>query len=214
MTRRIITLLYLIIITPNIIIAQNKIAKDILDQLSEKGQTYEDITAEFKGSFSNNNQGIYEDISGKIWIKGDMYKLDLYEEDLAIINNGKTVWYFMKDIPEVQIMDNNPDEEINPSKIFTIYEYNYEYKYNGAESIDGIRSHSISLFPKENNQIEKIILLVDAEKITIKGIRIYDIDKGETIYNITNFITNSSIDKDTFKFTKENHPDVEIIDLR
>ena len=87
MTRRIITLLYLIIITPNIIIAQNKIAKDILDQLSEKGQTYEDITAEFEGSFSNNNQGIYEDISGKIWIKGDMYKLDLYEEDLAIINN-------------------------------------------------------------------------------------------------------------------------------
>ena len=59
-----------------------------------------------------------------------MYKLDLYEEDLAIINNGKTVWYFMKDIPEVQIMDNDPDEEINPSKIFKIYEYNYEYKYS------------------------------------------------------------------------------------
>ena len=101
--------------------------KKILDDLSEKGKSYTDITAEFTLNFSNLEQEIDEDSEGKIWIKEDMYKLDM-SSDLSIINNGETLWYVMKDVPEAQIMDNDPEDEMNPSRIFTIYEKGYKPK--------------------------------------------------------------------------------------
>ena len=59
-----------------------------------------------------------------------MYKLDM-ASDLSIINNGETLWYFMKDVPEVQVMESDSEDEMNPSKIFTIYERGYKYQYTG-----------------------------------------------------------------------------------
>ena len=61
-----------------------------------------------------------------------MYKLDM-STDLSIINNGETLWYFMKDVPEVQIMESDSEDEMNPSKIFTIYERRYKYQYAGEK---------------------------------------------------------------------------------
>jgi len=184
-----------------------------LDQLSEKGKSYTDITANFSYNFSNSTQGIDEDTEGKIWIKGEMYKLDM-SENLSIINNGTTLWYIMKDIPEVQIMENDPEDEMNPSKIFTIYESGYKYQYNGAESVKGKRMHSINLYPNESEAISKVVLFIDAEKTELSVIQLHDKDGGVTTYSITKFTTNSSLSDDTFKFTKTDYPDIEVIDLR
>ena len=87
---------------------------------------------------------MHENSKGKVWIKEDMYKLD-WGTDLSIINNGEIVWHFMKEVPEVQIMKNDPDDEMNPSRIFTIYEKGYKYEYKGAESINSARIHKINL---------------------------------------------------------------------
>ena len=130
---KISTLFLSIIFSINIAFSQDEIAKQILDQLSEKGNSYEDITAEFSFNFSNKNQGIDEYSEGKIWIKEDMYKLNMASSDLSIINNGETLWYFMKDVPEVQIMESDSEDEMNPSRIFTIYERGYKYQYDGEK---------------------------------------------------------------------------------
>ena len=58
-----------IIFSINIAFSQDEIAKQILDQLSEKGNSYEDITAEFSFNFSNKNQGIDEHSEGKFGLK-------------------------------------------------------------------------------------------------------------------------------------------------
>ena len=193
--------------------SQDEVAKQILDQLSEKSKSYTDITAEFSFNFSNSVQGISENSEGKICIKEDMYKLDM-SSDLSIINNGETLWYFMKDVPEVQIMENDPEDEMNPSKIFTIYERGYRYQYKGASSEDGIRVHIINLFPKESGSISKFELYIDAAEIEIKSIKLYDKNGGVTTYKITKFITNSGLSESTFQFRKKDYPGVEIIDLR
>lgn len=207
------TILFLITIIINNIYAQDEVAKDILDQLSEKTQTYSDITIEFSHNFSNDEQEINENLTGQIVIKGDMYKLDMSNE-LSVINNGKTQWIVMKDIPEVQIMNNDPEDEWNPSKIFTIYEKGYKYEYLGEESINGRKAKSIHLYPEESGSISKIVLLIDAEKIEIINIIKYDKDGGIETYTITKFTTDSSISENLFKFIKEDYPEVEIIDLR
>ena len=199
--------------TVNLAFSQDEVAKQILDDLSEKGKSYTDITAEFTLNFSNSEQEIDEDSEGKIWIKEDMYKLDM-SSDLSIINNGETLWYFMKDVPEVQIMENDPEDEMNPSKIFTIYEKGYKYEYKGAESINSARIHKINLFQNENDTINVVTLYIDAEKTELIKIKIIEKGGGTSTYTITKFITNSNLPTSTFNFKRKDYPNVEVIDLR
>ena len=193
--------------------SQDEVAKQILDQLSEKSKNYTDITAEFTFNFSNSSQGIDEDSEGKIWIKEDKYKLDM-SSDLSIINNGETLWYFMKDVPEVQIMENDLEDEMNPSEIFTLYERGYSYQYKGASAEGGKRVHIIQLFPKESGSISKFELYIDAAEIEINSIKLYDKNGGVTTYQIKKFITNSGLSENTFIFRKKDYQGVEVIDLR
>tara|TARA_E500000331_G_C17118050_1_gene652596 strand:- start:6 stop:638 length:633 start_codon:yes stop_codon:yes gene_type:complete len=208
---RLSLILFSSIFTINLSFSQDEVAKQILDDLSEKGKSYTDITAEFTLNFSNSEQEIDEDSEGKIWIKEDMYKLDM-SSNLSIINNGETLWYFMKDVPEVQIMENDPEDEMNPSRIFTIYER--EYKYKGSEAINSDNVYKIDLYPNENGMISLITLYIDTNKTELIKIKIMEKGGGTTTYTITKFITNSDIPTSTFNFKRKNHPNVEVIDLR
>ena len=206
-------LLFSFIFLSNISYCQDEKAKKILENLSKKGKSFEDFTAEFSFNFFNISQGIDEYSDGKIWVKDDMYKLDI-SSDLSIINNGETLWYFMKDVPEVQIMDSDPEDEMNPSKIFTIYESDYKYKYDGNSIVDNKKVENISLFPKESGAIRQVILQVDVNKLELYKIQVMDKDGGTSIYTINSFNVNSNLSDSKFNFKKKNHPGVEVIDLR
>ena len=206
-------LIFSFIFLSNVSYSQDEKAKKILEDLSKKGKSFEDFTAEFSFNFFNKSQGIDEYSEGKIWVKDDMYKLDI-SSDLSIINNGETLWYFMKDVPEVQIMDSDPEDEMNPSKIFTIYESGYKYKYEGKSIIDNKKVENITLFPKESVAISKVILQVDTDKLELYKIQIIDKDGGTSIYTINSFNVNSNLSESKFNFKKKNYPGVEIIDLR
>ena len=210
---KILSVFISIIITTFNAFGQDEVAKQILDQLSEKSKSYTDIYTKFNFNFSNLSQDIDENSKGEIWIKDDMYKLDM-SSDLSIINNGETLWYFMKDVPEVQIMENDPDDEMNPSNIFTIYEKGYKYEYKGASTEGNNRVHSINLYPEKSGTIIKFTLNIHAEKTELTSIQLYDRDGGITTYTINKFVTNSGIPESTFIFKKKNFPEVEVIDLR
>tara|TARA_B100000700_G_C15037864_1_gene853683 strand:- start:822 stop:1457 length:636 start_codon:yes stop_codon:yes gene_type:complete len=200
------------IISINLSFSEDKVAKKLLESLSKKGKSYTDITAEFQFNFSN-SKGVNENSEGKLWIKEDMYKLD-WGTDLSIINNGEIAWHFMKDIPEVQIMENEPEDEMNPSRIFTIYERGYKYEYKGTESINSTKIHKINLYPEEKEIISIITIYIDAEKTELNKIKIIEKNGGVTTYTITKFITNSNLPNSTFTFKRKDHPNVEVIDLR
>ena len=210
---RLALILFSFLFTVNLAFSQDEVAKQILDDLSEKGKLYTDITAEFKFNFSNSDQGIDEDSEGKIWIKEDMYKLDM-SSNLSIINNGETLWYFMKDVPEVQIMENDPDDEMNPSKIFTIYERGYKYEYKGSDVINSDSVHKIDLYPNESGIISLVTLYIDAKKTELVKIKIMEKGEGTSTYTITKFIANSDIPTSTFNFKSKDYPNIEVIDLR
>ena len=191
---------------------ENEKAKEILNKLSKKSDSYSDITAEFSYNFFNSSEGIDEDMKGTIWIKKNMYKLDIV--NVSVINNGKTMWYIMKDINEVQVMENNPEDEMNPSRIFTIYEEGYKYEYKEGIPLNDKIYHSIYFYPEESESISKFVLSIDDKETEISSIEIHNKDGGITTYKITNFLTNSSLSEEIFKFKKDEYPEIEIIDLR
>ena len=206
-------LLILFIINAKAQDVQINLAEDLLKELTEKW-IESNVYAEYTESYTNKSQDISENNLGKIWIKNEMYRLERSNE-LCIINNGKTLWYIMKDIPEVQIMDNDPEDKLNPTKIFAIYKEGYKYEYKGEETINNNTVHLISFYPEATEIWKEIVLHIDKRKVEISKIIMKDKEGGVILLDINKYVDNSIIDDSIFLFKKEEFdPDIEIIDLR
>tara|TARA_Y100000746_G_scaffold202392_1_gene187828 strand:+ start:446 stop:964 length:519 start_codon:yes stop_codon:yes gene_type:complete len=169
---------------------------------------------EFSYFFSDSINDINETMEGTMFLKGGKYRIDT-DNDLSIINNGETLWYFMKDVNEVQITNNDPNDSFNPNKLFTIYKNKFKNKFNGIKIFDNYKAYNISLFPEEKtNNISKITLYIHIENSEIMIANIYDKNGGVMKYIINDFITNSSLEDEIFEFKTSNYPDLEKIDLR
>mgnify|MGYP001166743822 CR=1 FL=1 len=192
--------------------AQDQVAKDILDKLSETTKSYKNIIIDFDLIIENKSQHINDQQTGRLELQEDKFRLII--ADQTIINDGKSQWVYLADMNEVQIMEHDPEDDImSPNKLFTIYEDNYKYTYVGAVTDNGKRLQIIDLFSKESNAFIKITLVVDAAQHQLNRISIFDKNGGIYTYEVTTFTTNLT-NLDPFTFNLSNYPDVEVIDLR
>ena len=210
--KKIITLFLSICISVTNAIGQDKLATDILENLSETTKIYSSISIEFDHIFTNKSAGINEKSRGKLDLEGENFRIDMPQQ--LIINNGTTHWIYLKEMNEVQIMDYDLEDEdaLSPNKLFTVYDEDYKSAYVEAKSVNGVRMHIINLFPKESGPIMKIRLTINALKSQISILALYDKNGGIYTYNIKSFKTNQELPP--FNFNTTNHPDVEVIDLR
>jgi len=206
---KLITLILIILNTG--VFAQNQIAKDILDKLSAKNKSYQNIVVDFDFILENKNQNIKEIQQGTLTLASEKFRLKI--DNQIIINNGETQWVYLDNMNEVQIMDHDPEDKMmSPNKLFTIYEEGYKYAYIGAESKQGKRLQIIELFPKESREFIKVNLAVNAAKNEIDRITIHDKNGGTYTYLVTSFNINTTIEPFTFKIS--DYPNIEVIDLR
>lgn len=191
---------------------QENTATDILNKISKKTESYKDITAEFSYMYSKENNE--EILTGVIYIKDEKYKLEM-SDNLSVFNNGKTIWYIMEDLKEIQIVNNDDESsELSPSKIFTIYETGYNHEYIEEIKTKNKTLHYINLTPDNEESIKNIKIYVDADKLEIETLIIYDLEGGITKYIISEFIPDSDIDDNIFNLNIEDYKNMEIIDLR
>ena len=202
--------LLLIVFNTNLL-AQDQLAKNVLDRLSTTTQSYKNMRVSFDFIFENKNQNINEKQKGILVLQEEMFRLEM--EDQFIINDGESQWIYLADMNEVQIMEHDPEEQImSPNKLFTIYEEGYKYNYVGAEAEKGKRLQIIDLFPEESGAFMKITLAVDAAKNQLHKITMHDKNGGTYAYLVTNFKSNTAIAP--FIFNTVDYPGVEAIDLR
>ena len=155
------------------LLAQDQVAKDVLDGLSATTKSYKNMTVGFDFVFANKSQNINEKQKGNLVLQEEMFRLEMQEQ--IIINDGESQWIYLADMNEVQIMDHDPEEQMmSPNKLFTIYEEGYKYSYVGAESEKGKRLQIIDLFPKKSGAFIKVTLAVDAAKNQLQRITIFD----------------------------------------
>ena len=192
--------------------AQDQVAKDILDKLSETTKSYKNMIIDFDLILDNKSQHINDKQTGRLELQEDKFRLII--ADQTIINDGESQWVYLADMNEVQIMEHDPEDDMmSPNKLFTIYEDNYKYTYVGAEAENGKRLQIIDLFPEESNAFIKITLVVDAAQYQLSRISIFDKNGGIYTYEVTTFTTNST-NLAPFKFNLSDYPNIEVIDLR
>ena len=190
--------------------AQDQVAKDVLDKLSATTKSYKNITIGFDFIIENKSQNIKETQQGILVLQEDNFRLEMDAQ--TIINDGESQWVYLADMNEVQIMEHDPEEEMTPNKLFTIYENGYKYTYVGASSVQGKRLQLIDLFPEESGDFMKINIAIDAAKNEIYRIRMHDKNGGTYTYLVNSFKSNTTIKP--FYFDTEKHQGVEVIDLR
>ena len=202
----------LLIVLSTSILAQDQLAKDVLERLSTTTQSYKNMKVDFDFIFENKKQNINEKQKGILVLQDEMFRLEMDEQ--IIINNGENQWIYLTDINEVQIMENDPEEQVmSPKKLFTIYEEDgYKYSYVGTKSENGKRLQVIDLFPKESGAFMKVILEIDAAKNQLQKITILDKNGGTYTYLVISFKSNTNIE--SFNFNTDNYPGIEVIDLR
>ena len=192
--------------------AQEKKAEAILEKLDLHTGSYKNITINFDFIFKNHSLKLDESVDigevvqrGTIIIEGDKFQIDM--DNQTIINDGENQWMHLKEMNEVQIIENNP-EVLSPNTLFNFYKENYKYKY--ISCIEDI--HIIDLFPKKRKDIIKTTIKIDSRKNQLREIVIHD-KNGETQTYIL-----KSIKKDTlikpFIFNINDFPNIEVIDLR
>lgn len=192
-------------------------AKAILDDLSKTTKTYKTISAEYEQVVLNKEKKEVDKQTGKIQVKGTKFKLEIPGN--TIVCDGKTVWTHNKDAQEVTIKNFEPNTEdgLDPTKIFTIYETGFKYKYDKEEKINGSTYHIISLFPTikpEKKKFHTIKLYVDKTKKQVHKIIMLMKDGSTQIYEIKSMKTNAELADSVFIFdTKSFKPD-QIIDER
>lgn len=198
--------------------AQDAKAKAILDKLSSKTKTYTSMKAEFEYVMKNEAEDLEENQSGSIMTKGEKYNLEIAGQ--KIISDGKTVWTILDEAEEVQINNVPEDDEtedfISPTKILTLWEKGFKYKYANSTTINGAAVDVINLYPEgaDDKSFHTIKLYINQAKMVVDQIEIKGKDGTDFIYKITSFKTNEAIEESSFSFSTARNPSYDVIDLR
>lgn len=196
---------------------QDPKAKAILDDLSKTTKAYKTILAEYNFTILNKEGKQLEKQSGKVQIKGDKFKLEIPGN--TIVCDGKTLWNHNKDAKEVTIkhFDATNEDQLNPSKIFTMYEKGYKFKYEKDEKVGTVNCSAIDLFPAEKPEKKKfhtIKLYVDKTKKQVVQLIMLMKDGGKQIYNIKSFKPNTEMADALFVFDTKGFKADQINDER
>ena len=196
---------------------QDAKAKEILEKVTKTTQSYASIEAKFSFEMNNTAEKIQEKSTGSIILKNKKYKLNIPQMGLEVTCDGKTIWTYMVKSNEVNIsnLDEQTDDLMDPAKIFTIYERGFNYKFAG-ESVDaGVPVYSIELTPqKPTGEIQKILIMIDKQKMLIRGANMSGKDGNKYNVSVSQFITDGVYKDADFVFDSKKYKGIEVVDMR
>ena len=189
-------------------------AKQLLSEVNEKVNSYNNIEISFKYILENESENIRQETKGKVTLEGDKYVLDVL--GIQRIFDGKTLYTISSEDEEVTISNEYSEEEntISPSQLFSFFESGYNYKLDIIQNKMGRKIQYIKLTPIDSETEIKYALL----GIDIKTKHIYNlIEIGEnntkTTLNVLEFNTNTPLSQSFFNFDASKYSDYYINNL-
>ena len=199
-----ITVLCLLFIT--VVTTQAQEAKSLLDEVSSKVRSYDNIAIAFKYTLNNTKENIKQDTRGDITMQGEKYILNMM--GMTRIFNGNTIYTIVPEDEEVTISTYNEQEDkgISVSELLTFYEHGYTTKMDVLQTVKGRKIQYIKLNPIDANaEIKDILLGIDMQTKHIY--KLIQTDSSGTNYTITisSFKTNQSISETLFNFDEDKY---------
>lgn len=184
--------------------AQN--AKSLLNEVSNKVRSYDNIVIDFNWNLNNSKENVNQDTRGDVTIEKDRYLLNML--GTTRLFDGKKIYTIVPEDEEVTISRYNAqdDKEITPSKLLTFYENGYVAKMDIVQNIKGRKIQFVKLTPIDTKaEIKNILLGIDVQTKHIY--RLIQTDDNGTKYTLTvnSFKTNQPLSKTLFTFDKAKY---------
>ena len=187
--------------------AQDKKAKDLLDQVTAKVKSYDNIVIDFKYTLNNSKENINQEIKGNVTMKGNMYVLNLM--GVTKIFDGKKIYTINPEDEEVSIskLNDKDDSAVTPSKMLTFYNSGYKYTWDISQNIKGRQIQYIKLVPNTTKDQRKEILLgVDIQTKNIYNLIEIGKNGTKTTLTVNSFKINQPLSKNQFTFDASKYP--------
>lgn len=190
-------------------------AKALLDKAYATYEASDGIRLSFKSTMTDKDGTAYAPQSGEAFIKGDKFKLEM--EAMDIWFDGKTQWVLMKDMNEVNISTPTGNEiaAISPLALLGMYKNGFTLKAPASKTIHGRSTHLIDMIPvNPSKEFKSITAAIDKESGNVIQVTLTLADGMKNIINISAYNSNHQFSDTMFRFDKNDHPGVEIVDLR
>jgi outer membrane lipoprotein-sorting protein len=191
----------LVLTAASISIATAQNAKSLLNEVSAKVKSYDNIQIDFKYNLNNAKENVNQDTRGDVTLSGDKYILNML--GTTRLFDGEKIYSIVPEDEEVTISNYNAaeDKDITPSKMLTFYEKGYTYKMDIKQNVQGRRIQFVKLKPIDSKaEIKDILLGIDAQTKHIY--KLIQTDANGTKYTLTvnSFKTDQPLSKTLFIF--------------
>jgi outer membrane lipoprotein-sorting protein len=190
-------------------------AKLILSQTSSRYKLIKTLMANFSYTLYSPQDQVNQTQKGILWVKpgSNFYKIDFNDQEL--LSDGQNNYTHLKKEKEIQITHlDTSSQNINPAKVFTLYEKGYTYQFKESKIEKGVKLDIINLFPIAVKKIFKAEISIDDKTKLIYRIKTFDKNGDQLIYTINTYNLHPVISESFFKFDKKNFPGAEVVDLR
>ena len=183
-------------------------AKDLLDAVAKKVESYTNIYVEFTHKFENKEAEVNQEARGFATLQGNLYHLN-YMGTEQLYDGNKTYLIIHED-EEVIIQDPDlsDDETLTPSKMFSFYKTGFNYEMGELKNVNGIKIQFVKLIPIDSNS-EIINVLVGVDVKTNHIYTIIETGQNETVttFEVRTFKTNQPVSEKLFIFDEQKYRD-------
>ena len=202
--------LMLIMIFASTSFAQDK-AKGIIEASQKKLESLSDFSANISYGLENERMPKPVIRTGELKYKKGQFVILL--ADQHIYCDGNKQWTYLPDDNEVSIVPYYPEESFDIESIFKVYEASAEPRYDGTETVNGIKCDKIFLAVKDPSlDYNRATLWVSQkDKFLVRAV-LTDRRQTSTTYSFSNIKVNQSLSTATFQFDPSKHPGVVVYD--
>ena len=187
--------------------AQDKKAKDLLDEVTAKIKSYNNIAIDFKYTLNNTKENINRDSKGNVVLQGNMYVLNFM--GVTKIYDGKKTYTIVPEDEEVSVskLADKEDNAITPSKMLSFFNTGYKFSWDILQDIKGRKIQYIKLLPTNaKDQRKEILLGIDVQTKNIYNLIEMGKNGTKTTLTVNSFKTNQPLSKNQFTFVESKYP--------
>ncbi|HXK82599.1 MAG TPA: outer membrane lipoprotein carrier protein LolA [Bacteroidales bacterium] len=189
----------------------------VLDQLSEKIDSYKTLHIQFNVIVENTQEGSTDTMPGILYYKDDKYRLEFVDQ--IVFSHGNTTYSYLKDVEEINITESEELEEpdiFDPKSLLKNYKSNYKCRFISDRFVRNRPLVEIDLIPIdiEDKSYSRISLLIDKSKIELFSVLYLGKDGTGFLVEFLSFKINTEIPDSLVIFNENDYPNADIIDMR
>lgn len=188
--------------------AQSETPLAYVQRVKKQALTYSDQKIGFTSVLDapgRNGQRVQRKTSGEVWVKGESAKLVLQGQTF-FFKSGVVTTVSPED-EEITVRKLNGDaNQYTPAVLLGKYEKNSAFAWAGTVTIAGKTIKLVSMIPKNDPEVAKVILGIDAK--TLKLYSFAEEAKNGTKSTITmlSYETNKGLTANDVEFKRSNYP--------